>query len=109
MVFRVGISETVWQFPTLVLKMLTSWNDSYAHEWLEIDLHMLPDCIDCRSVLGIAQLLFLTYLHPYLLSISKASLASTMSITCSLFLLVSSLDRCLCKGCAILANPLMDC
>ena len=38
------------------------------------------------------------------LSVSKASLASTMSVTHSLFLLAPSLDRCLCNGCVI-CNP----
>ena len=42
------------------------------------------------------------------LSISKAICASLVSITCSLFLLALSPDRCLCSGCTTWANPLID-
>ena len=43
------------------------------------------------------------------LSISKAPRASSMYITCSFFLLPPSPDRCLCVGCTICANPLINC
>ena len=43
-----------------------------------------------------------------LLRVSKVSLASAMSIICSLFLQAPSPDGCSCKGCATHANPLMN-
>ena len=39
-----------------MLKTLVLLNDSYAHESLKIDLHMLPGGIDHQSVFVIAQL-----------------------------------------------------
>ena len=128
MVSRVSIPETAWQSPTLVLKTLVLLNDSYAHEGLEISLHMLPDDIDHQSVFGIAQLLILNLLasvsrrnglsksakastgalRQAFLRVLKASLASAVSVTCLFFLQAPSPGRCSCKGCAIHANPLMN-
>ena len=66
MVSRVSIPGTAQQSPTLVPRILVLWNDSYAHEYLEISLHMLQDGINHWSFFGIAQLLILAYLHQFL-------------------------------------------
>ena len=77
MVSRVGIPETALQLPTLVLKILVLLNDSYTHEELKVNLHVLLDGIDHHSVFVIAWLSILTYFcisfqEKWLIEISKS-------------------------------------